>query len=188
MEFLQRCDWCLGNPKMIHYHDTEWGVPLHDDGKLFEFMFLDTFQAGLSWSIILNKRENFKLEFDNFDFKKISEYDDSKITELLTKPGIIRNKLKIKASITNARAFMKIQEEFGSFDSYIWQFTERKVIKNEWYFIQQIPARSEISDKMSKDLVKRGFMYAGSTICYAFMQAIGMVNDHLATCFRYHQV
>lgn len=188
MEDKHRCDWCLGNQKMINYHDTEWGVPLHDDNKLFEIIVLDSFQAGLSWSTILNKRENFRTEFDNFDYKKISNYDEDKITYLLSKPGIIRNRLKIKATITNAKAFIKLQEEFGSFDSYIWKFTDGKTIRNEWYLIDQLPTKSEISDIMSKDLVKRGFKFVGSTICYAFMQAIGMVNDHLVTCFRYYEV
>ncbi|MCX7737041.1 MAG: DNA-3-methyladenine glycosylase I [Candidatus Kapabacteria bacterium] len=183
-----RCDWCLRNEKMIKYHDTEWGVPLHNDKKLFEFLILDAFQAGLSWSIILNKRENFREAFDDFDYKKVSNYDEIKIDQLLTNSGIIRNKAKIQAAIKNAIAFQKVQEEFGSFDSYIWQFSDGKTIKNQWYSIKELPAKSEISDRMSKDLIKRGFKFVGSTICYAFMQAIGMVNDHLVTCYRYNEL
>lgn len=188
MDNKYRCDWCLVNEKMIKYHDMEWGVPLHNDKKLFEFLILDAFQAGLSWSIILNKRENFREAFDDFDYKKISNYNQNKIDKLLTNSGIIRNKAKIQATISNAIAFQKVQEEFGSFDSYIWQFSDGKIIKNQWYSIKELPVNSEISDKMSKDLIKRGFKFVGSTICYAFMQAIGMVNDHLVTCHRYEEL
>jgi DNA-3-methyladenine glycosylase I len=173
---------------MIEYHDCEWGVPIHDDQKLFEFMVLDTFQAGLSWKTILHKRENFRKAFDNFNPKKIAVYKESKIDSLLADPGIIRNKLKVRATVTNAQCFLKIQEDFGSFDAYIWQFTQRKTIVNKWKSLSEIPAKSDASDAMSKDLVKRGFKFVGSTICYAFMQAAGMVNDHMTYCFRHKEV
>lgn len=181
-----RCPWPGSDPFMIAYHDEEWGVPLHDDQKLFEFMLLDTFQAGLSWKTVLHKRENFRKAFDHFDYRKIAEYDQKKFTELLQDPGIIRNKAKISGTIRNAQCFIKVQEEFGTFDNYIWQFTNRKTILNKWTSINNLPARTEISDMMSSDLKKRGFKFAGSTICYAFMQAAGMVNDHLVSCFCYN--
>lgn len=180
----QRCGWAK-KPLDIEYHDKEWGVPLHDEDKLFEFLILEGFQAGLSWSTILAKRENFRKAFDNFDYKKIAKYDQKKIDKLLQDAGIIRNKLKINATITNAVAYMEVQKEFGSFAKYIWSFTDGKTIINKWKSMDQIPATSEISDAMSKDLKKRGFKFVGSTICYANMQAIGMVNDHLISCFRY---
>ncbi len=183
----QRCGWA-GKPLDIEYHDTEWGVPLHDDGKLFEFLVLEGFQAGLSWSTILAKRENFRRAFDHFDYKKIAKYDQKKVDELLQNEGIIRNKLKIHAAITNAKAYMQVQKEFGSFAKYIWSFTDGKTIVNKWENMSQIPATSKESDAMSKDLKKRGFKFVGSTICYAKMQAIGMVNDHLVSCFRYKEV
>jgi DNA-3-methyladenine glycosylase I len=183
-----RCDWTNNNPYNIEYHDTEWGVPLHDDQKLFEFLILDAFQAGLSWLTILKKRENFRKAFDNFDAKKIALYDDKKINELLNNAGIIRNKLKIHAAVSNAKSFLKIREEFGSFDKYIWQFTKHKTIVNKWKNWKEIPASTKESDAMSKDLKKRGFKFVGSTICYAFMQAAGMVNDHTVDCFRYKEV
>jgi DNA-3-methyladenine glycosylase I len=173
---------------MIEYHDTEWGVPVRDDRKLFEFMVLDAFQAGLSWSIVLKKRENFRKAFSNFDYAKIAKYNQKKIDRLIADPGIIRNKLKITSTVTNARAFLKIQREFGSFDKYIWSFTGGKTIKNRWRTLAQIPASTKESDAMSKDLKKRGFKFVGSTICYAFMQAAGMINDHLVSCFRYKEV
>jgi DNA-3-methyladenine glycosylase I len=182
-----RCAWAK-KPLDIEYHDKEWGVPLHDDDKLFEFMVLEGFQAGLSWSTILNKRENFRKAFDNFDYQKIAKYDQNKIDSLLQDAGIIRNKLKINATITNAKAFMQVQSEFGSFDKYIWSFTGGKTIVNSWDDMSQIPATSKESDAMSKDLKKRGFKFVGSTICYANMQATGMVNDHLVSCFRYNQI
>ena len=182
-----RCEWAK-KPLDIEYHDKEWGVPVHDDKKLFEFLVLETFQAGLSWSTILNKRENFRKAFDNFDYKKIAKYDQKKIDDLLQDAGIIRNKLKINAAITNAKAFMKIQDEFGSFDKYVWSFTGGKTKINQWKDMNQLPATSKESDAMSKDLKKRGFKFVGSTICYAKMQAIGMVNDHLVNCFRYKEV
>ncbi len=173
---------------MIEYHDTEWGVPVHDDRKLFEFMVLDAFQAGLSWSIVLKKRENFRKALSDFDYAKIAKYNQKKIDRLIADPGIIRNKLKISATVANAKAFLKIQKEFGSFDKYIWSFTDGKTIKNKWKTLAQIPVSTKESDAMSNDLKKRGFKFVGSTICYAFMQAAGMVNDHLVSCFRYKEV
>lgn len=184
---IKRC-WGTGTQIYEEYHDTEWGVPLHDDGKLFEFLILEGMQAGLSWITILRKRENFRAVFDNFDAQKIARYDKKKIKKLLSDPGIIRNRLKVAAAITNAQAFLKTQEEFGSFDKYIWQFVDGKPIKNKWKTIKQLPARTKESDRMSEDLKERGFKFAGSTICYAHMQATGMVNDHLVRCFRYDKV
>lgn len=183
----QRCDWPGENKLMIEYHDTEWGVPLHDDRKLFEFLLLDNAQAGLSWQTILNKRENYRKAFDNFDPIKIARYNKRKINSLLNNPGIIRNRLKIEAAMTNARAVLEIQKEFGSFDAYIWQFVNRIPIRNRWKSLKEIPATSIESDAMSKALKQRGFKFVGSTICYAFMQSAGMVNDHLIHCFRYTQ-
>ncbi len=183
-----RCDWTKNNPFNIEYHDKEWGVPLHDDQRLFEFLILDAFQAGLSWLTILKKRNNFRLAFDNFEAAKIANYDEEKIEELLNNSGIIRNKLKIHAAVTNAQAFLKIQKEFGSFDKYIWQFTGGKTLINKWKNWKEIPASTKESDAMSKDLKKQGFKFVGSTICYAFMQAAGMVNDHTVDCFRYKEV
>ena len=182
-----RCGW-IADPLMQKYHDEEWGVPLHDDRKLFEFMVLDAFQAGLSWKTILNKRENFRKAFDDFDPEKISRYDEKKYDALMGDAGIIRNRAKIRGTIANAKAFLKIQEEFGTFDKYIWTFTGGKTIVNQWRTLSDIPAKTEISDKMSKDLSKRGFKFVGSTICYAFMQAAGMVNDHVTECFRYGEL
>ncbi|MHC4121452.1 MAG: DNA-3-methyladenine glycosylase I, partial [Planctomycetota bacterium] len=173
-----RCDWPGDNKLMTEYHDTEWGVPLHDDRKLFEFLMLDNAQAGLSWQTILNKRENYRRAFDNFDPAKIARYNERKITSLLSNPGIIRNRLKVRSAVTNAQAFLETQAEFGSFDSYIWQFVDGAPIRNRWKTLEDIPATSAESDAMSKDLKKRGFKFVGSTICYAFMQSAGMVNDH----------
>lgn len=184
---MNRCPWTGKNELMIKYHDEEWGVPLHDDHKLFEFILLDAFQAGLSWSTIINKRENFRKAFDNYDIKKIASYDESKIEELMQNPGIIRNKSKISASISNAKSFLQIQKEFGSFDKYIWDFTNGKTIINKFSDIKQVPPKTELADKVSKDLIKRGFKFVGPTICYAFMQASGIVNDHLIYCFRHHE-
>jgi len=184
----ESCNWPGNDPLMIKYHDTEWGVPLHDDRKLFEFIVLDSFQAGLSWKTILYKRENFRKAFDNFDPEKIAQYNQAKIDALMSDAGIIRNKLKIHATITNAQAFLKIKEETGSFDQYIWQFTNGKTIHNQWKSLSEIPPRTIESDLMSKDLKKRGFKFAGTTICYAFMQAAGMVNDHMEGCFRYREI
>lgn len=182
-----RCPWPK-KPLDIEYHDHEWGVPVHDDKKLFEFLVLDAFQAGLSWSTILNKRENFRKALDQFDYKKIAKYDQKKIDELLQNEGIIRNKLKINATIKNANAFIKVIKEFGSFDKYIWSFTGGKTIINSWNDLKEIPAKSKESDAMSKDLQTRGFTFVGSTICYAFMQAAGIINDHLVTCYRYKEI
>ena len=181
------CDWPGENKLMIEYHDTEWGVPAHDDRKLFEFLLLDNAQAGLSWQTILNKRENYRKAFDNFDPAKIARYNERKITSLLNNPGIVRNRLKVQSAVTNARAFLEIQSEFGSFDNYIWQFVNGATICNSWKTLKQIPATSIESDAISKALKKRGFKFVGSTICYAFMQSAGMVNDHLTRCFRYIQ-
>lgn len=178
----------MGNSLMEAYHDQEWGVPLHDDRKLFEFLVLDAFQAGLSWQTIINKRDNFRKAFDDFDYQKIACYDQNKIDALLNDSGIIRNKLKVYAAVNNARLFMDIQQEFGSFDTYIWQFTGGSTRINAWTKMEQIPAKTAESDAMSKDLKRRGFKFVGSTICYAFMQAAGMVNDHEIDCFRYFEV
>lgn len=180
-----RCGWSTSDPIYIQYHDEEWGVPVHDDTKLFEFLILDAFQAGLSWLTILKKRDNFRKAFDNFDAVKISKYTQKKIDKLLNDEGIIRNKLKVAAAVTNAKAFLAIQKEFGLFDKYIWQFTGGKTKVNTWHTLKEIPPRTDESDAMSKDLKKRGFKFVGSTICYAFMQAAGMVNDHVVDCFRY---
>lgn len=183
-----RCGWCGDDPLYMEYHDTEWGVPVYDDAKLFEFLILETFQAGLSWITVLRKRENFRAAFDNFDYKKIATYSESKYEELLLNAGIIRNKLKIKATISNATAFMKIQQEFGSFSKYIWGFTNGEPIKNKANSLDEIPATTQLSELISKDLKKRGFKFVGSTVIYAHMQATGMVNDHITGCFRYKEV
>lgn len=183
-----RCPWCGTDPLYIKYHDTEWGVPVYDDHKLFEFLMLETFQAGLSWITVLRKRENFRQAFDDFDYKKIANYTQEKVATLLQDAGIIRNKLKVNATITNAQAFIKIQEEFGSFSAYIWAFTSGKPIVNTFKTIDQVPANTPLSDRLSKDLKKRGFKFVGTTVVYAHMQATGMVNDHLVDCFRYKQV
>lgn len=183
-----RCEWCGTDPLYVAYHDDEWGVPVHDDRKLFEMLILEGAQAGLSWSTILKKRENYRKVFDRFDAKKIAKYDKAKIVKLLADPGIVRNRLKIAATIQNARAFLQVQKEFGSFDRYIWQFVDGKPKKNKWKSLKEIPPKTAESDAMSKDLKKRGFSFVGSTICYAFMQAVGMVNDHVVTCFRYREV
>ena len=179
---LIRCSWCLSSELMMNYHDEEWGVPVHDDRLHFEYIVLDSFQAGLSWSTILNKRENFRKAFDGFDPTKIARYTPVKVEKLMKDEGIIRNKLKILATITNAKNFMDIQKEFGSFDKFIWQFTNGKVIDNSRKSQKGIPAKSKISEKMSEELYARGFKFVGSTICYAYMQAAGMVNDHLTSC------
>jgi DNA-3-methyladenine glycosylase I len=183
----KRCGWPGENELMIEYHDTEWGTPVHDDRKLFEMLMLDNAQAGLSWQTVLNKRENYRKVFDNFEPAKIARYNKRKITSLLNNPGIIRNRLKVESAVANARAVLEIQKEFGSFDAYIWQFVNGKPIRNRWKSLKQIPATSPESDAMSKALKRRGFKFVGSTICYAFMQSVGMVNDHLTQCFRYTQ-
>ena len=179
-----RCEWAKNEPN-ISYHDKEWGVPVHDDRLLFEFLILEGAQAGLSWTTILKKRDNYRKAFDNFNAKKISMYSDAKIAELLQNEGIIRNRLKIAATIKNAKAFLAIQKEFGTFDKYIWQFVGGKPIKNARQSLSDIPAKTREAELLSKDLLKRGFGFVGPTICYAFMQAVGMVNDHQVTCFRY---
>jgi len=184
----KRCGWCGDDPLYMDYHDKEWGVPLHDNQQLFEFLLLEGAQAGLSWITILRKRENYRKAFDNFDPHKIVKYSDKKIEKLLQDPGIVRNKLKVNAAVTNAKAFLDTQKEFGTFDKYIWSFVDGKTIQNKWKTLQDVPAFTEISDVMSKDLKKRGFKFVGSTICYAFMQATGMVNDHTTTCFRYKEL
>jgi DNA-3-methyladenine glycosylase I len=181
------CSWPGDDPLMIEYHDTEWGVPLHDDRKLFEFLLLDNAQAGLSWRTILNKRENYRKAFGNFDPKKIARYNQRKITSLLNNSGIVRNRLKIQSAITNAQIFLDIQDEYGSFDAYIWQFVNGTAIVNKWKTLGDIPASTPESEAMSKTLKKRGFKFVGPTICYAFMQSAGLVNDHLVNCFRYRQ-
>ena len=182
MDVKNDCNWPGEDDMMRDYHNNEWGVPIHDDQKIFEFMLLDAFQAGLSWRTVLHKRENFRKAFDNFDLNKISNYDEAKILELMQDTSIIRNQSKIRASVLNAKLFLQVQEEFGTFDKYIWQFTGGKTIKNHPTCNSEIPAKSPESDAMSKDLLKRGFKFVGSTICYAFMQAAGMVNDHLEGC------
>ncbi|MDH5185632.1 MAG: DNA-3-methyladenine glycosylase I [candidate division WOR-3 bacterium] len=184
----KRCRWAEFDLLSREYHDKEWGVPVHNDRKLFEFIILEGMQAGLSWSTILKKRENFRKAFDNFAPKKIARYDKREIKELLSNPGIIRNRLKIEAAIQNAKAFLAIQKEFGSFDKYIWQFVGGRPKINAWKTLKELPARTVESDAMSKDLKKRGFRFVGSTICYAHMQATGMVNDHITECFRYKEV
>ncbi|HEX9826308.1 MAG TPA: DNA-3-methyladenine glycosylase I [Flavobacteriaceae bacterium] len=188
MTVKHRCGWCLGDPLYESYHDHEWGIPVYDDDALFEFLILETFQAGLSWITILRKRENFRNAFDNFNYKKIANYDEEKIESLLEDAGIIRNKLKIKATVTNARAFMEIQKEFGSFSKYIWGFVDGKPIKNKLKHHKNAPATTPLSDTISKDLKQRRFKFVGSTVIYAHMQATGMVNDHELECFRYREV
>ena len=188
MNSKYRCDWCKGDSLYEAYHDEEWGVPVYNDAKLFEFLILETFQAGLSWITVLRKRENFRVAFDNFEYKKIANYQQEKIDDLLQDAGIIRNKLKVKATVTNALAFIKIQEEFGSFSKYIWGFVDGKPIKNAFKSMKDIPANTPLSDAISKDLKKRGFKFVGTTVVYAHMQATGMVNDHVVNCFRYEEV
>ena len=183
-----RCAWAGTDPLYVAYHDLEWGVPVHDDRILFEFLILEGAQAGLSWSTILRKRENYRQAFDNFDPKEVARYDDIKITELLNNPGIVRNRLKINSAVQNARAFLIICEEFGTFDTYIWQFTDGNPIQNAWKTMAELPAQSAESQAMSKDLIQRGFRFVGPTICYAHMQATGMVNDHTVDCFRYKEI
>ena len=183
-----RCRWAGTDPIYIAYHDTEWGVPLHEDRKLFEFLILDGAQAGLSWITILKKRRGYRRAFDHFDPRKIARYDSRKINRLLSNPEIIRNKLKIEAAVLNARSFLSIQKEFGSFDAYIWRFVGGRTRKNRWKTISEIPAYSDESEAMSIDLKKRGFKFVGPTICYAFLQAAGLVNDHTLDCFRYNEV
>jgi DNA-3-methyladenine glycosylase I len=184
---LSRCAWATAESSVL-YHDTEWGVPQHDDRVLFEFLILEGAQAGLSWSTILNKRENYRRAFDNFDARKIAKYDSRKVKRLLADAGIVRNRLKIAAAIQNAKATLAVRKEFASLDKYLWQFVGGRPINNKWKSIKQVPARTAESDAMSKDLLRRGFKFVGSTICYAFMQAVGMVNDHTTDCFRYREI
>jgi DNA-3-methyladenine glycosylase I len=180
-----RCSWPGDDPAMIAYHDEEWGVPLHDDRRLFEFLILEGAQAGLSWRTILHKRPNYRRAFDRFDARKIAAYRAADVRLLLADPGIVRNRLKIESTIGNARAFLEVKHEFGSFDRYIWSFVDGKPVQGTWKSLRELPARTTVSDTMSKDLKKRGFRFVGSTICYAFMQATGMVNDHTVECFRH---
>ena len=184
----RRCDWSGTDPLYVKYHDLEWGVPVHDDRRLFEMLTLEGAQAGLSWLTVLRKREDFRRAFDHFDPSRVARYDGRKIRELLSNPKIIRNRLKIQAAVQNAKAYLKIVDEFGSFDRYIWRFVGGNPIQNRRARLKDIPARTEESDALSKDLKKRGFKFVGSTICYAFMQAVGMVNDHLTGCFRYKAI
>lgn len=188
MKKVKRCNWSVNDPLYIKYHDKEWGVPVHNDRKLFEMMVLDGAQAGLSWFTILKKRDNYRKAFDNFDPKKVARYDKRKIAQLLKNAGIVRNKLKIESAVINAKAFLKVKEEFGTFDKYIWKFVNGKTKVNSWKELKEIPAFTKESDAMSKDLKNRGFKFVGSTICYAFMQAAGLVNDHMVDCFRYKEL
>lgn len=185
---MNTCPWPTSDPLMIAYHDTEWGTPVHDDRKWFEYIVLDAFQAGLSWKTVLHKRENFRAAFDHFDPAMVARYPEEKIQTLLQNAGIIRNQLKIRSAVTNAAAFLKVQEEFGSFDTYIWSFTCGMVQQHRLESISDMPARTELSDRISKDMIKRGFRFVGSTIVYAFLQAAGVVNDHLTGCFRYKEL
>ena len=188
MKEKKRCSWCLGDPLYMAYHDTEWGVPLYDEQKLFEFLILETFQAGLSWITVLKKRENFRAAFDQFDYTKIENYTASKVEALMNNPNIIRNRLKIKATISNAKAFIKIQQEEGSFSTYIWRFLDGKPLQNQFNSNKEIPAYTALAETISKDLKRRGFKFIGPTVVYAHMQATGMVNDHVTDCFRYKEV
>ncbi len=185
---MSTCEWPSTDPLMIDYHDKEWGTPVHDDRKWFEFIILDAFQAGLSWRTVLHKRENFRMAFDYFDPGIVAGYDEKKVQELMNDAGIIRNQLKIRSAVTNAKAFLEIQSQFGTFDAYIWGFTDGRVEHHELTSLKGMPAKTDLSDRISKDLIKRGFKFVGSTIVYAFLQAAGMVNDHLTQCFRYAEL
>jgi DNA-3-methyladenine glycosylase I len=180
-----RCDWCGNDPLYVKYHDEEWGVPVHADRKHFEFLVLESAQSGLSWITILRKRENYRKAYNDFDFIKVAQYEENKINELIQNEGIVRNRLKIIASINNAKMFLKVQEEFGSFDNYIWAFVDNEPLINHWESIKDVPATSELSDKVCKDLKRRGFKFLGSTTIYAFLQATGIINDHIKSCFKY---
>lgn len=184
----ERCGWSLGSQLYLEYHDLEWGVPVHDERRLFEMLVLEGAQAGLSWSTILNKRQGYRQAFDHFEVQAVARYDEGKITELMENAAIVRNRLKISAAIDNARAFLAIQERYGSFDAYIWQFVDGQQVQNSWPTLSAVPATTPASDAMSKALRKAGFRFVGSTICYAFMQAVGMVNDHVTTCYRWSEV
>ncbi|QJD28779.1 DNA-3-methyladenine glycosylase I [Methylococcus geothermalis] len=188
MNSIHRCAWALRSPEETVYHDTEWGVPLHDDVKLFEYLVLDGAQAGLSWTTILKKREAYRAAFDGFDPEAVARYDEAKIAALLADPGIVRNRLKIESAVRNAKAYLRIQEEFGSFDGYLWRFVDGTPVRNAWREPRDIPASTPLSDALSRDLKQRGCNFVGSTICYAFLQAAGLVNDHLVDCFRWSEV
>ena len=183
-----RCGWASGDASLIEYHDEEWGVPVHDDKTLFEFLVLEGAQAGLNWVTVLKKRESYREAFDGFDFEIIASYDRKKVTQLLAEKGIIRNRLKIESVVVNAKALLKVREEFGTFDSYIWKFVGGRRIKNNWSTLRLIPAKTGVSVSMSKDMMRRGFMFVGPTICYSYMQAVGLVNDHITSCFRHDQL
>jgi DNA-3-methyladenine glycosylase I len=185
---IRRCQWCGEDPSYIHYHDNEWGIPVHDDRILFEFLILEGAQAGLSWLTILRKRENYRKAFHSFDYEKVANYNVKDIERLLSNPGIVRNRLKIESAIKNARGVIRIQEEFGSFDAYLWRYVKDIPKQNQWKSLADIPVKTEISEMMSKDLKNRGFNFVGPTICYALMQAIGMVNDHTTDCFRHQEI
>ena len=184
----KRCAWCSDDPLYVSYHDTEWGIPVHDDRLLFEFLILEGAQAGLSWLTVLKKRENYRKAFDNFEIARVARYGQQDIDRLLLDPGIIRNRLKIESAIKNAQGVLTIQKEYGTFDAYLWRYVNGKPLQNSWRSMADLPATSTVSDQMSKDLKKRGFNFVGSTICYSLMQAVGMVNDHLVDCFRYNEV
>jgi len=189
MNTKKRCQWCENSfDDYIKYHDEEWGVPVHDDQKHYEFLVLEGAQAGLSWSTVIKKREGYRKAFANFDYKKVAKYDEAKIEQLLQDPGIIRNRLKVRSTVTNAQCFLEVQKEFGSFDAYIWQFVANKPIANKWKTMSEVPASTKESDALSKDLKKRGFKFVGTTIMYAHMQACGLVNDHTTDCYRYKEV
>jgi DNA-3-methyladenine glycosylase I len=185
---MKRCGWCLGDPVYEAYHDLEWGVPVHDDRKLFEFLILEGAQAGLSWITILKRRAGYRKAFADFDPGKVARFSESRVERLLKDPGIIRNKLKVRSAVSNSRAYLKIQEAFGSFDAYQWGFVDGQPVQNRWKSLKELPARTEISDRFSKDMKQRGFSFVGSTILYAHMQAVGMVNDHLVDCFRHRDL
>ncbi len=185
MKTVNRCNWVSQDPLYQAYHDNEWGVPVYDDATLFEFILLESMQAGLSWITVLKKREHYRAAFDQFDYLKIAQYDDLKVEELMQNAGIIRNRLKIMAAINNAQKFQRIQDEFGSFSNYIWAYVDQKPLLNQWKTIKEVPATTPLSDQISKDLKKRGFKFLGTTTMYAFMQAVGIVNDHVENCFRY---
>jgi DNA-3-methyladenine glycosylase I len=185
---VTRCEWAGSEPLYVAYHDEEWGAPVHDERHLFEMLILEGAQAGLSWSTILNKREHYRQAFDNFEPDKVAEYDEAKVAELLANPGIVRNRRKVEAAIQNAHAFLRVQQEFGSFDAYLWQFVDGRPKQNAWRSLAEIPAQTLESQALSKDLRQRGFSFVGPTICYAFMQAAGLVNDHVVGCFRYQQL
>jgi len=187
-KFMNRCPWCGKDELYVKYHDEEWGVPVHDDKKHFEFLVLESAQAGLSWLTVLKKRENYRKAYDNFDVNKVSQYDENKFEELIQNAGLIRNKMKIASSINNAKLFIEIQKEFGSFDKYIWSFVDNNAVVNYWNDISEVPATSEFSTKVSKNLKSRGFKFLGSTIIYAHLQATGLINDHLVSCFRHDEV